>query len=72
MIPNPSLDCSYVVHNFGPNLSLVVLIKLFSLKMRVYLDIQMRAKVSLYCMALLSYITWITNKKNPGFYIQVF
>ena len=29
MIPNPSLDCSYVVLNFWPNLSLVVLIKLF-------------------------------------------
>ena len=31
MIPNPSLDCSYVVLNFWPNLSLVVLIKLFLL-----------------------------------------
>ena len=29
MIPNPSLDCSCVVLNFWPNLSLVVLIKLF-------------------------------------------
>ena len=29
MIPNPCLDCSYVVLNFWPNLSLVVLIKLF-------------------------------------------
>ena len=29
MIPNPSLDCSYVVLNFWPNLSLVILIKLF-------------------------------------------
>ena len=29
MIPNPSLDCSYVVLNFWPNLSLVVLIELF-------------------------------------------
>ena len=29
MIPNPSLDCSYVVLNFWPNLSLVVLTKLF-------------------------------------------
>ena len=29
MIPNPSLDCFYVVLNFWPNLSLVVLIKLF-------------------------------------------
>ena len=28
MIPNPNLDCSYVVLNFCPNLSLV-LIKLF-------------------------------------------
>ena len=26
MIANPSLDCSYVVLNFWPNLSLVVLI----------------------------------------------
>ena len=26
MIPNPSLDCSYAVLNFWPNLSLVVLI----------------------------------------------
>ena len=29
MIPNPNLDCSYVVFSFWPNLSLVVLIKLF-------------------------------------------
>ena len=29
MIPNPSLDCSYVVLNFWANLSLDVLIKLF-------------------------------------------
>ena len=29
MIPNPSLDCSCVVLNFWPNLSLVFLIKLF-------------------------------------------
>ena len=29
MIPNPSLNCSYVVLNFWPNLSLVILIKLF-------------------------------------------
>ena len=29
MIPNPSPDYSYVVLNFWPNLSLVVLIKLF-------------------------------------------
>ena len=29
MIPNPSLDCSYVVLNFWANLSLVVLIKFF-------------------------------------------
>ena len=29
MIPNPSLDCFYAVLNFWPNLSLVVLIKLF-------------------------------------------
>ena len=29
MIPNPSLDCSYVILNFWANLSLVVLIKLF-------------------------------------------
>ena len=28
-IPNPSPDCSYVVLKFWPNLSLVVLIKLF-------------------------------------------
>ena len=27
MIPNPSLDCSYVVLNFWPNLSIVILIK---------------------------------------------
>ena len=31
MIPNPSLDCSYVVLNFWPNVSLV-LIKLFLYK----------------------------------------
>ena len=36
MIPNPSLDCSYVVLNFWPNLSLVVLIKLFLYKKSVY------------------------------------
>ena len=29
MIPNPILDCSYVVFNFWPSLSLVVLVKLF-------------------------------------------
>ena len=29
MIPNLSLDCSYVVFNFRANLSRVVLIKLF-------------------------------------------
>ena len=29
MIPNPRLDCSYVVLNFWPNLSLVVLIQSF-------------------------------------------
>ena len=29
MMPNPSLDCSYVVLNFWANLNLVVLIKLF-------------------------------------------
>ena len=28
MIPNPSLDCSYVVRKFWANLSLVVLIKM--------------------------------------------
>ena len=28
-IPNPSLGCSYIVLNVWPNLSLVVLIKLF-------------------------------------------
>ena len=38
MIPNPSLDCSYVVLKFWPNLSLVVLIKLFLLKRRVCLS----------------------------------
>ena len=32
MIPNPSLDCSYVVLNFWPNLSHVILLKLFLLK----------------------------------------
>ena len=32
MILNPSLDCSYVVLNLWPNLSLVVLIKLFLYK----------------------------------------
>ena len=32
MIPNPSLDCSYAVLNFWPNLSLVVLIKLYFVK----------------------------------------
>ena len=35
VIPNPSLDCYYVVFNFFPNLSLV-LIKLFLLKKSVY------------------------------------
>ena len=29
MISNPILACSYVILNFWPNLSLVVLIKLF-------------------------------------------
>ena len=28
-IPSPRLDCSHVVLNFWPNLSLIVLIKLF-------------------------------------------
>ena len=32
MIPNPSLEFSYIVLNFWPNLSLIVLIKLFLLK----------------------------------------
>ena len=32
MIPNPSLDCFYVVLNFWANLILVVLIKLFLYK----------------------------------------
>ena len=35
MIPNPSLDCSYVVLNFRANYSRVVLIKLFFKKKRV-------------------------------------
>ena len=38
MIPNPSLDCSYVVLNFWPNSSLVVLIKLFLEKKRVFYE----------------------------------
>ena len=36
MFPNPSLDWSYVVLNFWPNLNLVALIKLFLLKKSVY------------------------------------
>ena len=36
IIPNPSLDCSYVVLTFWPNLSLVVLIKLFQKDKSMY------------------------------------
>ena len=36
MIPNLSQDCSYIILNFWPNLSLVVLIKVFLLKKSVY------------------------------------
>ena len=32
MIPNSSLDCSYVVPNFWPNLSLIVLYKINLIK----------------------------------------
>ena len=35
MIPNPSLDCSYVVLNFWPNLSLVLIYKIVLVKKRV-------------------------------------
>ena len=35
MISNPSLDCSYVVLNFWPNLSLVLMYKIVLVKKRV-------------------------------------
>ena len=37
MIPNTILDCSYVVLNFWPNLSLVVLVLIEKAFLRLYL-----------------------------------
>ena len=44
MIPNPSLDCSYVVLHFWPNLSLVVLIKLFLSKNKRVFSLRVKYK----------------------------